>query len=132
MSSTLEVVFGHWIDVLNVKWVQPNLLTTHLFIFYLSPLGLQPAEVFKKKTCGAGAAFSFEGEQRRRRAGAAIFRFWSSEACWAFFLEQKTGVCSVRFSRADFAAAVLLLSRNFIQPIFPKRLICAVAVKGNF
>ena len=36
-----------------------------------------------------------------------------------FFREQKTGVCSVRFSGADFAAAVLLLSRNFIQPIFP-------------
>ena len=28
-------------------------------------------------------------------------------------------MCSVRFSGADFAAAVLLLSRNFIQPIFP-------------
>ena len=51
-----------------------------------------------------------------------------------FFREQKTGVCSVRFSGADFAAAVLLLSRNFIQPIFrqAERLICAVAVKGNF
>ena len=36
-----------------------------------------------------------------------------------FFLEQKMGVCSVHFSGADFAAAVLLLSRNFIQPIFP-------------
>ena len=36
-----------------------------------------------------------------------------------FFRERKTGVCSVRFSGADFAAAVLLLSRNFIQPIFP-------------
>ena len=36
-----------------------------------------------------------------------------------FFREQKTGVCSVCFSGADFAAAVLLLSRNFIQPIFP-------------
>ena len=36
-----------------------------------------------------------------------------------FFLEQKTSVCSVCLSGADFAAAVLLLSRNFIQPIFP-------------
>ena len=90
-------------------WVQPNTLAAHLFTFlYLSPLGLQLAAFFSIKTCGAG--------QR-------------------FFLESRKEAGCVRFSGADFAAAVLLLSKNFIQPIFPasrERLICAVAVKGNF
>ena len=40
-----------------------------------------------------------------------------TEACWVF-LEQKTGVCSVHFSGADFAAAVLLLSRILFSQFF--------------
>ena len=46
--------------------------------------------------CSRVFVFLEEKKNKRRRAGAAIF-----------------------FSGADFAATVLLLSRNFIQPIFP-------------
>ena len=61
--------------------------------------------MFYGKTCAA--VFCFSREEKKNRGVLGVF------------LEQKTGVCSVRFSGADFAAAVLLLSRNFIQPIFP-------------
>ena len=66
------------------------------------------------------------------------FFFWSRKRrrAGAFFLEQKKGgVLGVFFWSRKFAAAVLFAAENFIQPIFPairERLICAVAVKGNF
>ena len=52
-----------------------------------------------------------------------------------FFLKQKMGVCSVRFSGAEnlqrqsYSSAEILFSQFFRQS---ERLICAVAVKGNF
>ena len=57
-------------------WVQPNLLAAHLF-FFLSPLGLQPAEVFKIKTCGAGQLFLL---RESREGGVLVLRFFVSGA----------------------------------------------------
>ena len=66
--------------------------------------------------------------------------------CWAFFsgaenrrdgrffLEQKIGVLCVFFWSRKFAAAVLFAAEILFSQFFrqSERLICAVAVKGNF
>ena len=51
---------------------------------FLSPLGLQPAEVFIKKS-----------EEVEKEAKRSIFSGAEKRACWAIFLEQKTGVLGV-------------------------------------
>ena len=124
-------------------WVQPNLLVAHFFI--LKPIRATACSFFKLKTCGAGQRFFF---LESRKGGELGVFFWSKNrlAVCCFFWSRKQGVLgdfsgaenracwAIFFWSRKFAAAVLFAAKILFSQFFrqSERLICAVAVKGNF